>query len=210
MAFTDSRRGIIGEPKMQQIGRGAEANLYLECGKLVKHRIKKDYRICEIDIRIRKSRTKREAKLLERAGELISVPMVFETDSTEKIVMEFVEGKTVKEFMGSADDKEVKKISEKIGGYIRKLHEGGIVHNDLTTSNMIIRGGKLVFIDFGLGVFSKRLEEQAMDLVVLKKSLRAAHTERFEPIWESILAGYGQDREIECRIKTIEKRVRYA
>ncbi len=196
------------QPKL--IGSGAEANIYLEGGKLVKHRIKKDYRLDEIDRRIRKSRTKREAKLLERAGWLISVPKVYETDSAEKIVMEFVEGKTVKDFMESADGKEAKKISEKIGAYIRKLHDGGIVHNDLTTSNMIVRGGELAFIDFGLGVFSKRLEEQAMDLVVLKKSLRAAHTERFELIWESVLAGYGQDRELEGRIKTIEKRVRYA
>lgn len=41
----------------------------------------------------------------------------------------------------------------RLGQIIAKLHLGGIVHGDLTTSNILLRNGNhkaIVFIDFGL------------------------------------------------------------
>ena len=51
-----------------------------------------------------------------------------------------------------------------------------------------------------------------MDLVVLKKSLMAAHTRKFDLIWGIIMDSYKtkQLKEIIGRMKDIEKRVRYA
>ena len=43
-----------------------------------------------------------------------------------------------------------------------------IIHGDITTSNMMLRGGKLVFLDFGLGRHSDLFEDKAVDLLVLK------------------------------------------
>ena len=51
---------------MKIIARGAEAVLYKENNSLIKERIKKSYRIPEIDIPLRKIRTRREAKILEK------------------------------------------------------------------------------------------------------------------------------------------------
>ncbi len=196
------------------VAKGAEANLYLEGNRLVKHRIEKAYRIRELDIKLRKSRTQREAKLLEnarRAG--ISTPRVYEINLVEKkIVMEFIEGSLVKDLIPSSDDDSVRGIAEKIGSAIAKLHSSGIVHNDLTTSNMILKGDILFLIDFGLGLTSNRVEDKAMDLVVFRKSLKASHTGKFKLIWDSLLEGYrkfgGFERVME-RIKVIEKRGRY-
>lgn len=200
---------------MELIAKGAEANLYLEGGQLIKHRIKKEYRITELDERLRKSRTKHEAKLLENAKGSIPVPSVYEVNLKEnRIVMEFINGIIVKDIIDSKDDTQVENIGKKIGEYISRLHNMNLIHNDLTTSNMIMKDNEIYFIDFGLGTTSTRIEDRAMDLVVLKKSLMAAHTKKFEIIWKGIIEGYKKNSkkfdEILGRISIIEKRVRYA
>jgi len=199
---------------MKIIAKGAEANLYKDDGKLVKERIRKDYRVEELDERLRRLRTKRESKLLEnakRAG--VPVPRIHRTDvKGRKIVMEFIEGRVMKEVIDSEDEKTVGKLSKEIGELIAKLHESNLIHNDLTTSNMMLKDNKIYFIDFGLGMTSTRVEDKAMDLVVLKKALHAAHTDKFEIMWDSIIDSYrknSENREILSRIKTIEKRARY-
>ena len=47
------------------------------------------------------------------------------------------------------------KIAEKIGGIVAKLHDNGIIHGDLTTSNFLVQDAndtslQLILIDFGL------------------------------------------------------------
>lgn len=199
---------------MELIAKGAEANLYLDGKKLIKCRIRKEYRIKELDERLRKSRTRHEAKLLENAKGLIPVPSVYEANLREnKIIMEFIDGIVVKDIIESENDKQVRDIGRRIGGYISGLHNMNLIHNDLTTSNMIMKNNEIYFIDFGLGATSTKIEDKAMDLVVLKKSLMAAHTKKFEVIWKGIMAGYrGSNRfdEVLARMIVIEKRVRYA
>jgi len=199
---------------LKLIAKGAEANLYLEDKKLIKHRIKKGYRIKELDIKLRKSRTKREGKLLENSRRVgISVPRVYKIDLKEKkIVMEFIDGKLIKDLIPSLNDDDIGRIAEKLGRTIAKLHSFNIIHNDLTTSNMILKNNELFLIDFGLSLTSKRIEDKAMDLVVLKKSLSAAHIDKFDLIWNSLWEGYRDSKEYEGileRIATIEKRARY-
>ncbi|RLI92505.1 MAG: Kae1-associated kinase Bud32 [Candidatus Altiarchaeales archaeon] len=199
---------------MELIAKGAEASLYLEGNRLIKHRIKKGYRIREIDTKLRKSRTQREAKLLENSRRKgISVPRVYKVDLDEKkIVMEFIDGKLIKDLIPSLPDSEIERIAEKMGETIAKLHGVNIIHNDLTTSNMILKNNEVFLIDFGLGVTSTRIEDKAMDMVVLKKSLSAAHIDKFDLIWDSLLRGYrslGEYEEILERIATIVKRARY-
>lgn len=198
----------------EPIYKGAEANLYHENNKLIKHRVRKKYRIPELDKKLRRRRTKREAKLLDdarRAG--IKVPKVYETRRDEcKILMEFIDGEPLRDIIIESGEKETGKIAGKIGKIIAVLHESDLIHNDLTTSNMLLYKDEIYMIDFGLGVMSKRLEDKAMDMVVLKKSLRAMYPVKFEVIWEGICAGYrNYDNYLEIfkRIETIEKRARY-
>ncbi|MBD3355048.1 hypothetical protein GF361_03615, partial [Candidatus Woesearchaeota archaeon] len=51
---------------MKQIDRGAEATIYKDRKEILKEREKKGYRLKEIDDKLRKSRTRREAKVLNK------------------------------------------------------------------------------------------------------------------------------------------------
>jgi len=201
------------------IKQGAEAKLFLTSEEnqlvIVKDRIKKKYRIKEIDEKIRKLRTSRESNLLSEARRVgVPTPKVLRVDEKKhKIVMEYIEGKRIKELLNSSDKKAVKKISLQIGRLIGKLHSAGIIHGDLTTSNMILKKDNIYFIDFGLGFFSRKVEDQATDLRLLQEALKSTHFKIFGVCWKNIIKGYEEEYEkakvILRRVKEIEKRGRY-
>jgi Kae1-associated kinase Bud32 len=195
---------------MTIIAQGAEAVLEKHDGKLIKNRIKKSYRAPEIDIRLRKQRTKLEAKLLGKAQRLgVSAPHVFEQDDFS-ITMEFIPGEKVKNILSKKNEKE---ICKKIGLSVSLLHNAGIIHGDLTTSNMILKQNKLYLIDFGLGFHSSRLEDKATDLHLLQEALESTHFSIVESAWKIILNTYKKNAvDSEQVIKTlnkIQKRGRY-
>jgi Kae1-associated kinase Bud32 len=205
---------------MQIIKRGAEAVLYLDNFEdqqvLVKERIKKNYRINQIDQEIRKARTKGEVKLLTEARKVgILTPKIFSVDEkNHKIIMEFIDGTRIKELLYEADEKTVEKICFEIGKLVGKLHSAGIIHGDLTTSNMILKESQIYFIDFGLGFFSKKIEDQGTDLNLLYEALKSTHFKILKLCWNNILKGYKQEYKdsdkVLKRIEDIEKRARYA
>ena len=61
---------------MAIIAQGAEAILIKKGNQVIKNRIPKSYRLPQIDNRLRKQRTKKEIRLLEKASKLISVPKI--------------------------------------------------------------------------------------------------------------------------------------
>ncbi|THG06305.1 hypothetical protein TEA_010061 [Camellia sinensis var. sinensis] len=61
-------------------------------------------------------------------------------------------------------------ITMQIGDAIGKLHDGGLIHDDLTTSN------QLVLIDFGLSFISTLPEDKAVDLYVLERAFLSMHS----------------------------------
>jgi tRNA A-37 threonylcarbamoyl transferase component Bud32 len=81
-------------------------------------------------------RTRGEARLLEKAGKLIDVPKVLKVDEKNKeIDMEFIDGEKLSDKLDSM--KNWQEVCLAIGENIAKLHDAGIIHGDLTTSNMI-------------------------------------------------------------------------
>jgi N6-L-threonylcarbamoyladenine synthase/protein kinase Bud32 len=193
---------------MKLIYRGAEAELwkdeYLGEPVVRKKRIEKPYKQPQLDQRLRTTRTKSEAKLLSAARKAVKTPRVFGVEETE-LMMEFVPGERVKELFY----KKKTSIARDIGKEIRKLHDAGIVHNDITTSNMIFSKQGIYFLDFGLGKTSSSLEDRATDLVVFKKMLASTHYDVFDEVWPRVLEGYGADKLIKGKIEEIEKRARY-
>jgi Kae1-associated kinase Bud32 len=191
---------------------GAEALIILEKNKIMKKRVKKSYRIPELDEKIRKRRTKSEAKLLKRASKEISVPRIIETkENKREISMEFVKGKKLSEHLEKFPEKEQLKIFKQVGGNIAKLHDSNIIHGDLTTSNMIFNK-KVYFIDFGLGFFSNKIEDKAVDLHLLKQALESKHFQNWKNLFEKVLKGYESSekyKEVLERFKKVESRGRY-
>lgn len=200
---------------MDIIKRGAEAILYKENGKLVKERIKKNYRLEEIDSVLRKGRTKKEAKLLSKAKRIgVSTPNVISVDEEgNKIIMDFIEGIRLKEFFNEACESDIKRIAEEVGKGVGKLHENNIIHGDLTTSNMILKDDEVFFIDFGLGESSPRIESHGTDLSVLREAFQSTHFNYLNVLWESFIKGYKQTNsnfnKVLDALDSIEKRGRY-
>mgnify|MGYP001576805407 CR=1 FL=1 len=199
--------------KEQIIQTGAEAILIKKENELVKRRVAKGYRLLELDEKLRKTRTRSEAKILEKIVKIIPVPKVLKIKEKEKeIDMQFIEGKKLSDHLESL--KNWKEICEQIGNNIAKIHDADIIHGDLTTSNLIYneKENKIYFIDFGLGFHSSRTEDKAVDLHLIKQALEAKHFEKWEKLFKSILEGYKISKnfnKVEKQFEKVEKRGRY-
>lgn len=179
---------------MKIVHRGAEAVLKL--GKfegekaLVKERVRKGYRIEELDSAIRRRRTRMEARMLDRARRAgVDTPRVWESGDG-KITMEWIEGKRVKDCLNRMPKEERAKACRLIGEAAAGLHRAGIVHGDLTTSNMLLKEGRLYVIDFGLSKMSDKVEDQAVDMHLLYEAMRSTHFGLLEEAWRNVLKAY--------------------
>jgi len=189
--------------------QGAEAVIKMQKNIAIKARIKKNYRISIMDDKLRKQRTKKEIKLLEKAQNLIPVPKIIKS-SEFSIEMEQIKGKKLSEYLDKLKNRNY--IAEQIGKNIAILHDNNIIHGDLTTSNMIYSKNKVYFIDFGLGYESNKTEDKATDLHLIKQALEAKHFKFFESLFKSILKGYKISKncsEVLKRLEAVEKRGRY-
>lgn len=204
------------------IKKGAEANLYLEewHGRkvIIKKRNPKKYRVPLLDERIRTYRTVHEPQLMHEAKKAgVSTPTIFMVNLAEKsILMEYVEGKQVKQTLNQLSKEERTKLCRHIGCLIGRLHKNGIIHGDLTTSNMILTPNeKIFFVDFGLGEFSKELEARGVDLHLMKRTFQSTHYLYAEESFNAVLEGYtevmGKDltEKVLEKIREIELRGRY-
>ncbi|RLE39318.1 Kae1-associated kinase Bud32 [Candidatus Woesearchaeota archaeon] len=167
---------------MKQIYQGAEAKLYLEGNKVIKDRFKKKYRHPELDKKLTYSRTKREAKVLQKLQELGFPAPRWIFNDKNILEMEHIKGAQLKDVFKL-------KHCKKIGEMIAEMHNAGIIHGDLTTSNMIMNE-KIFFIDFGLSFFSKKLEDKAVDLHLLRQALESKHYEIWQDAFDKVLKGY--------------------
>lgn len=194
--------------------QGAEAKIFLDSKKdiVIKDRIKKSYRIKEIDERIRKLRTRSETKLLEKASKIINCPKPIPEKDFDKIKIQFINGKKLSEFLDKFSLEIQKQLLKKIGEDVAKLHDVEIIHGDLTTSNMILKGNNVFFIDFGLGFISAKIEDKAVDIHLLKQALEAKHFKHWKILFEKFIDGYKNSKDsgkVILQLEKVEKRRRY-
>ncbi len=200
---------------MRRISKGAEADIYLIDGLIKKARIAKAYRVESLDRELRKTRTKREAKLISlarRAG--VATPFVYDVDvGSNALEMEHIDGVQVKKILDTLSDKERDALCRAIGEDTGRLHSANLVHGDLTTSNMILREGRVYFIDFGLGEISENIEDKGVDILVFKKALYSTHHSVWEKCFEKFTEGYASEYDksddVLARLRSIERRGRY-
>src|SRR3989344_1785803 len=177
---------------MEKLAQGAEAILWLDKQRILKERLQKGYRLPEIDEKLRRFRTRREAKILQRL-EAIDFPAPHLQDFCDQrmsITMDFIKGETLKDVLNHNN---VNIIAKSIGKNVAELHQNGIIHGDLTTSNMIMNNEGIKFIDFGLSQFSDKIEDKAVDLFVLDRALGSTHTELHPEIFEKVVAAYSEN-----------------
>jgi len=188
------------------IAQGAEAILIKQGNKLIKERIKKSYRNKTLDEKLRKLRTRKEAKLLNTVS--FSPNIISSDDKKMTIEMEYIDGKLVKNIIDSMTKKQQQEICKNIAKNIEELHKKNIIHGDLTTSNMILKQNKLFFIDFGLAFHSAKTEDKAVDLKLLKQALDSKHYRNSEFLFKEVLKHYNI-KEVKEKLKSVEQRGRY-
>lgn len=105
---------------------------------------------------------------------------------------------------GSRDDSALIDLLGRIGAAVGKLHSIGVVHGDLTTSNLMLRPpshissndsnnleGEIILIDFGLASQSSADEDRAVDLYVLERAFGSTHPS-VEGLFGEVLKAYGK------------------
>ena len=206
--------------KLRVLKRGAESVIYegyfAGIHAIFKQRIRKSYRHPELDYEINSSRTKLEARLIYTAlinG--INTPALLLVDPTEfLIVMEYIEGPTVKEYLDKfdGDESELIKLGKEIGEIVGKLHKIGIAHGDPTTNNFIMSDEGLFIIDFGLAKKAENIEDLAVDVHIFLRSLESAHSKYQKVVFEGFLEGYKNYVDVSKileKVKEIRMRGRY-
>lgn len=206
---------------LRLIAKGAEADILLDpdwngVKALVKRRGEKGYRHPALDMAIRRSRTIHEAGIIHRAKEAgIPTPLLYQVDPEgATIIMEYVEGERVREIVDRLGAGERRRLFRLIGTQAGRLHRAGIIHGDLTTSNMIRAGDAVFFIDFGLGEVSKEAEKRGVDLHLMRRMLTSTHFSHAEELFAAFEEGYRgamgpEAGEALRRMREIERRGRY-
>ncbi len=197
---------------------GAEARLdsseWMGREVVTKQRVVKGYRHPALDKSLQTSRIRNEARLMleaRRAG--IAVPVIYSVDyAGGRIVMQEIKGVRVKDALNDLPEPEAEEVCRKIGEIAARLHMSDIVHGDLTTSNMLLEGDRIVLIDFSLGSKTSELEDKGVDMHLLEEAFHSAHHARtgFHDIVKGSYAkAYPQGDEVLRKVKEIEKRGRY-
>lgn len=181
---------------------------------VIKSRVPKRYRHPGLDRSLRSQRTRNEARLLHEAREAgVPTPIIYDIDvHCAELTMEDIKGARVKDELDAGSPPRVDELCAEMGRLIALLHHAGIAHGDLTTSNMILNGERMWFIDFSLGTRNASSEELGVDLHLLKEAFQSAHSSLLDH-FDTILASYRRhfDRadEVIRKMKEIEGRGRY-
>lgn len=158
----------------------------------------------------------------------IDCPVLYFVDrDARKIYMEHIEGVSLKQFLDvelrrvslGADEFDGRPISglekasniletlpEAIGRSIAKLHNCGIIHGDITPSNIMLRyrnengpqgeeqgpAYNVALIDFGLSYASVMAEDKAVDLYVVERALKPYEAALPRFVTDMITDGYLQ------------------
>ena len=209
---------------MKLIFRGAEADVFQGkwCGLPAIYKVRNPlpYRLPELDKTIRSQRTVHEAQMIHLskvAG--VGAPRLYYLSPVEALlVMQYLDGTRLKTLLlePSLGEAGVENVAEEFGQSVGRLHAAGIMHGDLTTTNVIVDGGAVSLIDFGLAMHSERLEDHAVDLRLIKETLTGAHHVVSKRFLRSFLTGYssvlGRKRAeaATAKLAEIERRGRYA
>lgn len=198
--------------------QGAESRIYFglhpksnnRC--VIKYRFSKKYRHPILDKKLTKERTKRERRMIEKltskSNDLACyMPKVVWSDDCTIIMTEITNCETIYTYIENSlktDKTNLDNLAPLVGKCIAEMHNIGIIHGDLTTSNLLLcprlkkytdndhslsanlnkkvkvlelddSSHIVVPIDFGLSTGSLHPEERAVDLYVLERALLSTH-----------------------------------
>lgn len=189
---------------MKRLSEGAEARLFetslFGMDAVVKVRHEKKYRIKALDRTLRRTRTRSEARLTHKAFRNgVRTPRIIGLGEFS-IYMERLRGKLLRDCkLGVPGFIE-------IGAMLARMHNAGIVHGDFTPANIMLCGRRLYVIDFGLSGDNGNVEEKAIDLLLIKRSVPK---ESYAAVSKGYASAATNPSKIIARLAEIEKRGRY-
>lgn len=170
--------------------QGAESRIYF--GKyqgieaVKKERFEKKYRLPALDEQLSRQRHRAEVRCFERlakrSSEMANVMprVLFEDGKRIMIMSRLMDVETSCSFISRKvkANEDVDGIFSKIGHLVGTIHSTGIIHGDLTTSNLLVdNDNNIIPIDFGLSSSSVSSEDRAVDLYVLERALQSTHVQ---------------------------------
>ncbi|MBN2733790.1 MAG: bifunctional N(6)-L-threonylcarbamoyladenine synthase/serine/threonine protein kinase [Methanomicrobiaceae archaeon] len=188
--------------------RGAEAVVTVCGNNVIKKRLSKGYRNSALDRRLIAERTRAEARLISLARRSGVLTPIIRDVTDDSVVMENVAGDMLKLVLSEEN-------VFNAGIAVGRLHNGGIIHGDLTTSNIIVGGGapgKCYLIDFGLSYISSETESRGVDVHVFFQTLESTAPGRDNLVFkfsEGYRAAFRDADSVLERVSEIKQRGRY-
>lgn len=124
--------------------------------------------------------------------------MYLADNTTTTIVMENMSTSiTARDFINNMLEEkktaQLSKLAVLIGQTVAKMHSNGLIHGDITTSNILVlldnNSINLVMIDFGLSFQEGVAEDKGVDLYVLERAFLSTHPNT-EELFEEIMEAY--------------------
>lgn len=157
----DDRYEII-----ELIGSGGMANVYKAlCHRLNRYdavKIMRDETAANTELR-RRFRAESQAVAMLSHPNIVSVYDVSHSDDVEYIVMELIDGITLKQYLQKKsvlDPSEVLDFTIQTAKALKHAHSKGIIHRDIKPQNiMLLKDGMIKVADFGIASLENTIEE---------------------------------------------------
>lgn len=114
----------------------------------------------------------RSMSKLEAYEGIVSIRDFFNENKTAYIIMEYVDGETLKEYLKENEKMEpedVLKVMKPVMKALEQMHRTGMIHRDISPDNIMIRrDGQVKLIDFGAARVAQEEDEKSLT-VMLKR-----------------------------------------